>query len=197
MKHENIVNKIEQAVIEADLNEIDLQLDYYLQKTEDTEASQRLSEVLYKYYTTYKSEYLAKIMEVIIRKRPSLAFVNHPQNFLFKTVLLTGSVDMYECYLEEAIIPFLQKKKDDDKEIYYMELQNTAQELSDYFFAKYPKCVKGLDYNSAFTNPKTSENVLSIHKQDYEALEDVAKKYNTILGRRDIITDLNKRAGLE
>lgn len=197
MKHEKIVNKIEKAVIEADLKELDHQLDFYLKKTEDTEASQRLSEVLYKCYTTYKSEYLAKIMEVIITKRPNLAFVNHPQNFLFKTVLLTGSVEMYECYLEEAIMPSLQKTKDEDQEMYYLDLQITAQELSDYLFAKYPKCVKGLDYNSAFSNLKTKENVLLIHQQDYETLENVAKKYNTILGRRDIIKDLNKRAGLE
>jgi hypothetical protein len=36
-----------------------------------------------------------------------------------------------------------------------------------------------------------------IHQEDYEIIDDIIEKYNTIIGRRDILNDLNKRAGME
>ncbi|MEI6627540.1 MAG: UDP-N-acetylmuramate dehydrogenase, partial [bacterium] len=44
----------------------------------------------------------AKMMEIIIRKRPNLAMLQFPENYLFRVAVLRGSTDLYECYIEEA-----------------------------------------------------------------------------------------------
>jgi hypothetical protein len=77
-----------------------------------------------------------------------------------------------------------------------MELLNTAQTLVDYFFPDYKKCVKGLHYNGSFGVQDYKENVVLMHREDYKIMGDVVEKYNTLIGRRDILKDLNTRVGL-
>jgi len=39
--------------------------------------------------------------------------------------------------------------------------------------------------------------VVLINREDYEIMDDVVEKYNAIIGRRDILRDLNKMQELE
>jgi hypothetical protein len=197
MKIEKILAEINECIQNYDLTSLDKNLDLFLKDTSDEFACQQLAQILGNNYTQYKSDGLAKVLENIIKKRKSLALINHPFNYLFQTIVSTGSIEMYECFIEEAAIPFLSNVDPEEHELYYMELLGTAQELTDKLFNDNKKCIKGKHYNGAFSKLEENENIVLINEQDYIIIEDVVERYNTIVGRRDIIKDLNNRGGLD
>ena len=120
-----------------------------------------------------------------------------PENDMFRAAILRGSVDLYECYIEEAIVPFVKGKSDNKTVECYMELLTVAERLTEDFFPKYVRCVKGMDFNGAYAQSKENPNAVLINRENYEIMDDVVEKYNAIIGRRDILKDLNKRMGME
>ena len=197
MKTEKILSEITECIINADLIGLDKGLDLLLQATTDELACKELSQILCDFYTPFKSDYLATVVEIIIKRKRTIALVSHPTNFLFQTIISTGSYEMYECLIEEAVVPHLTKASPEEQEIYFLELQNTAQELSNKLFKENIKCIKGKHYNGAYSKLESNKNVVLINEEDYNILEDVVNRYNTIIGRRDIIKDLTTRSGLD
>ena len=195
MNKEDIIIDIEYCINTLDIERLEDNLDLLFEAISDKEASVSLSQLLNKVYTLYKARGLAKIMEVIIRKRQNIALVNHPENPLFKLCVITGSFDLYECYIEEAVYPVLPQEKDDDAapNMYYQDLQIVAEKLKEYFSDKRTKCIKGNAYNGAFSTLEGNDNVVLINKEDYEMMESAIEKYNTLLGRDDIISDLENK----
>jgi hypothetical protein len=159
----------------------------------DLEASRQISTVLYKQYTNYRSGFLAMLLEGIIRKNPNLAHVGYPENFLFKLCVILGSRDFYECFIEEAVEPLLKDKSKYEKEEYYTDLYITTEKLVDHLFTGYAPCLKGKDYNGAYSTLEDNVNVVIIHKEDYDIMEKVMEDYNRIIGKRNIISDLTKK----
>ncbi|BAX80834.1 hypothetical protein [Labilibaculum antarcticum] len=196
MSAEQILNEINECIYNADLDGVEDNIDILTELLPDEEASKELSMLLFQNYTSFKAGSLAKMMEVIIRKRPQLALLKHPENFLFRVAIIKGSFELYECYIEEAVEPFLANQDADEQEIYYGDLMSITESLTEAFFPQYETCKKGLHYNGAFATAEDNPNVLLINRDNYEVMEEVMEKYNTIIGRRDIIQDLNKRAGL-
>jgi len=193
MNAEKLFKEMLKGLDRGDFNSIVEKLGELLTVLSDFEASKHLSAMILKEYTTYKSGYLASLMSTIIQRRPELAQVNHPENFLFKLCIVTGSKELYECYIEEAVMPFLEEKEDDEKSEYYLDLLGIAIQYTDLFFPKYVQCIKGMDYNGAFSKADNYPNAVLINREDYETMEDVVEKYNQIVGRRNIIEDLEKR----
>ena len=197
MGKEEIIKKIDACMERCDLPSFRATLDELLKLTDDENASQELSRLLYEKYTTIKADSLAGMMEIIIRKRPNLAILEFPENYFFRLAVLRGSMDLYECYVEEVIEPAFKGKTEDEAAMGYMELYSVAEKLTVEFFPKFVRCIKGMDFNGAFGLYEKNDNVVLINQEDYEILEDVVEKYNTILGRRDILKDLNIRSGVE
>jgi hypothetical protein len=133
---------------------------------------------------------MAGLLQAIINKKPEVALVNFPENALFKLSCITGSLDLYDCFMEVGIEPFLKSKDEDFIFDYATELSLVAHEINDNFFPQYVKCIKGIDFNGAFKTD-TNNKHLSINLDDYETLEDVMEKYNTIIGRRDILEKID------
>jgi hypothetical protein len=106
MTTETLLLEINEQVLNGELGGLEENTRLLVKQTSELEANQKLAEVLYRNYSQYKSSYLAKVLETIIRINPRLALVDHPNNFLFKAAIITGSVEMYECYIEEAVQPF-------------------------------------------------------------------------------------------
>ena len=150
---------------------------------------------LFARYITHKADSTAKLMEVIIRQKPRLSMFKFPANDMFRAAIARGSVDLYECYIEEAIEPHLQGKTEDKQTDCYLELFNTAEDLTLELFSQYQRCVKGTDFNGAFARYEKNENVALIHQEDFQIMDDVVENFNAIIGRRDILKDLNKRMG--
>lgn len=197
MNKGKILNEIDECIKNTDLAGINENIGLLLKDISDEDASMKLAQLLGDNYTQFKSDYLAKVLEIIIKKRLNLAFLNHPYNFLFQAVISAGSFEMYECYVEEAVMPFLANVIEDEHEMHYMELLNTAQELTEKLFKENKKCIKGRHYNGAISRKEQNENIVLLGEQDYIIMEDVVERYNSIVGRALIIEDLNKRSGLE
>lgn len=197
MNNERVLDGLNECIQNLDLIGINENLDLLLKDTSDEDACIQLAQLIGNNYNQFKSDGLAKVLEIIIRKRINLALINHPFNFLFQTTVSTGSFEMYECYIEEAVIPFLSNVLIDEHELHYMELLNTAQELTNKLFDDNKKCIKGRHYNGAFSKYEKNGNVVLINEQDYIIMANVVEKYNTIIGRRDIINDLNTRSGID
>ena len=196
MEKQEILENIANSIDNGNLSGLSKSLDLLLEVVTDEEASQQLSIILFERYTRYKADMLAKIMEIIIRKRPNLALLKKEENFLFRLVITSGSKDLYDCYIEEAIQPTMAKMKQDDQEMYYCGLFSVAEELTEKFFGNYIECVKGVDYNGSFGRYEKDNNVALIHQEDYETMNAIMENFNKMVGRRDILKDLSEKAGM-
>lgn len=190
MKLETLKRVLIENVREGNFLKFDKNLDLLFSSTSDEEACQILAEIYFNEYTRYKSDYLATFIEATFKQNPNLSVINHPVNAFFKLAVIRGSKDIYDCYIEEGIGPYINKLNDNETRLFFKELLKVAVDLNQSFFQKYPECVKGLDYNGAFGTEDNNESVALIKYDDYETMESVVEKYNTILGRRDIIQDL-------
>lgn len=165
----------------------------YQNVVSEEEAGRDLAEYIFLKYTTYKADAMAGLMQMMIQDNPNLALLKFPENYFFRLAVLKGSIDLYECFIEEAIEPFLKGKGEDEQSDYYIELYAVASKLNDHFFPQYVPCVKGMDFNGIFSVYENDSAISLIHTEDFEILDDVVEKYNTILGRRDIIKNLEER----
>ena len=193
MNKTEILTELKDCIERCDTIGLENNVGELLEVTNKEESSHFLSVMLFETYTTFKADSTAKLLEVIIRKQPELAMQNFPANAFFKLAVIRGSMDLYECYIEEAIEPFLHNKTEDKIIDCYGELYSIADDFTEEFFPKYVRCVKGVDFNGAIAPYEKNEDILLINKENYEVMNDVVEKYNTILGRRDILNDLNKR----
>ena len=194
MSKDEIMYNIEFCINKIDIEGFEDNLDLLFDSISDEEASVSLAQLLNKVYTSFKARGLAKIMKVIIRKRQNIALVGHPENALFKLCVVTGSIDLYECYIEEVVDPVLPQEKDDDAlAMYYTDLQIVAENIKEYYSDKRTKCIKGDAYNGAFSTLEGNDNVVLINREDYEMMESAIEKYNALLGRDKIIGDLESK----
>ncbi|WP_431158144.1 hypothetical protein [Winogradskyella poriferorum] len=168
-------------------------LNHYINNNALETVSKDLAEYLYNNYTSYKADAMAGLMQLAIQCNPEIALLKFPENYLFRLLIIKGSMDLYQCFMEEAIEPFLKGKDEDFRFDYYSELNLVAQELNYHFFSQYVPCKKGMDFNGVFGIYENNPAKSLINTEDYETLNDVVENYNTIIGRRDILKDLEER----
>ncbi|MFZ4799492.1 MAG: hypothetical protein ACOYMA_18480 [Bacteroidia bacterium] len=197
MKKEEVLKEIDDCILNCDTRNLAKNVEELLSQTDEDDACQCISQILLRHYTTYRADATAALMEIIIRKHPNLATIKFPDNYLFRLVILSGSMDLYECYIEEAIEPMLKGKEESDVLDYYMGLYTTAEKYNDGIFSKYVRYIKGMDFNGAFSRYEKDANVAMIHQENYEIMDSIVEKYNSIVGRRDILKNLNKKIRLD
>ena len=197
MNKAEVLLKIEDCMVRCDASGLGKNVEELLKLTNDEDACMELSKRLFNRYNTFKADSTAKLMEIIIRKNPKMAMIKFPENYLFRLCVIRGSMDLYECYIEEVVEPFLVGKTEDEITECYLDLYSVAEKLTESFFPHYVRCVKGMDFNGAFSRYEKDNSIALIHQEDFEIMDDVVEKYNTILGRRDILIDLEKRYNVE
>ena len=165
----------------------------YIDNTDLEEACKDIAEFIYLKYTTFNADTMAGFMEIAIKHKPEIAQLRFPENYLFRAAIIKGSKDLYDCFIEEAVEPYLASKNEEETADYYTELYSVAYNLNEHFFPQYVPCVKGMDFNGAFGHNSTGPGIAQIHISDFEVMNHVLEKYNTIIGRRDIIADLEER----
>ena len=119
--------------------------------------------------------------------------INFPDNCFFQTAVLKGSMELYECYMEEAIESYLYDKTEDEAYTCYMNLNTIAERYNDLIFDRIPKYIKGKDFKSAVSKYEKDSNLVLIDENAVAIMEKVIENYNGILGRRDILKDLEAR----
>lgn len=191
MTKEEIFYEMDECLDCASTSGFKEQVENLTRQYNDHEVSLMVAEYLFGKYTAFRAEGLATYMEIAIKKKPIIAMVNHPENPLYKLAIVRGSKDLYDCYMEEAVEPFLANVKIDEHMDHYLELINVAEDANEMIFNNYGNRIKGLHYNGAV--PGDQPHLAMINRDDYEAIEDVVEQYNAMIGRREILKDLNKR----
>ena len=188
-----ILSKIEKCAGTNDLQGFSSYIDELLLVTDVTNASLLLSAFLLNRHTTSNSKDTAKLLEIILNSNDELAMINFPDNCFFQTAVLKGSVELYECYMEEAIESYLYDKTEDEAYTCYMNLNTIAERYNDLIFDRIPKYIKGKDFKSAVSKYEKDPNLVLIDENAVAIMEKVIENYNGILGRRDILKDLEAR----
>ncbi len=188
-----ILSKIEKCAGTNDLQGFSSYIDELLLVTDVTNASLLLSAFLLNRHTTSNSKETAKLLEIILNSNDELAMINFPDNCFFQAAVLKGSMELYECYMEEAIESYLYDKSEDEAYTCYMNLNTIAERYNDLIFDRIPKYIKGKDFKSAVSKYDKDPNLVLIDENDVAIMEKVIENYNGILGRRDILKDLEAR----
>ena len=188
-----ILSKIEKCAGTNDLQGFSSYIDELLLVTDVTNASLLLSAFLLNRHTTSNSKDTAKLLEIILNSNDELAMINFPDNCFFQAAVLKGSMELYECYMEEAIESYLYDKTEDEAYTCYMNLNTIAERYNDLIFERIPKYIKGKDFKSAVSKYDKDPNLVLIDENDVAIMEKVIENYNGILGRRDILKDLEAR----
>lgn len=191
--NQKIIREIHEDIYTGHLPGFKSNLDLLLAESSEEEVAKELAQIFCKEYSLYKADYIATFLQIALRRCPNLGLINLPDNILFRAVMITGSKDIYDCYLEEGLLPYFAKNKSVDTEKLYIQLYGVATELNDLTFNELKMVKKGSDYSSAVFDPKVSENFLLIGKEDYQAIELGLSNYNAILGRKLIVKDLETR----
>ncbi len=166
----------------------------YLKTTDESTASQEFAMFLVNIYTAAQADTIAKLMAIIIRCNPELALINFPENHFFRIIMISGSIDLFECFTEEAIEPHLKDASKLEHTAYYTKLLHLGVKLNKMFTDQYQILIKGRDFNGAFGTDESNQNVKKINQEDYEIMNDIVDKYNTIIGRVNIIKALMAKA---
>ena len=184
--------KIENCFYNAQISELPILIDSLILEIGVEEASETYATLLLQKFTHFSADTGAKLMEIAIRKNMQIALVKFPMNPFFRLAVFKGSVDLYECYIEEFIQPLLAKNTDEEKNFdIYLDLHTIALQIADDCHNNYHRVIKGLDYNGAFKSERSG--ILSINEEDFEILNALCENYNSIIGRRDILQDLEKK----
>lgn len=192
MKKEQIFDEMDECLRHGSISGFNAQLDRLFKKLGENKASESFCEYIIGRYTTYKADTMARLLQEVIHKYPNVAHHQFPKNPLFKLVCFKGSMELFECYIEEAVEPYLDGKDEDFVLDYYSELYMIAEEIREQTFEDYIPCKKGKDFNGAFATSE-SNHLLSINREDYQTMDKIVEHFNAIIGRRDIIKKLEER----
>ena len=131
-------------------------------------------------YTSFKADCRAKFLEIALRHTPELGKFGGVKNPLFRVSFVIGSMDLYECFIEE--VPGL------DDEFFseaYADFLGMQEQLMD----RYKVVLKGREYNSGVN----SGNRRMIDLDDFAVINRTMEDYNAIINRHQIIKDIEKR----
>ena len=188
-----ILEEIADCIEAADIKGFTKSVKELLISTDKEGACKELSAILFRRYTTYNADSTAKWMEIILKIDSELGILKFPENYFFRLAIIKGSPELYQCYIEEVIEPYLRNKDEEFVFDSYSDLYALADKLTDTLFPKYERSVKGSDFNGAFAMHELIPNSVIINNDDYEYMDSVIERYNTIVGRRDIVKHLMER----
>lgn len=179
-----IKEKINTAVIKRNLNEYNILLSELCNlKPED--GAYILAKIFQDNYSSYYADYLAKLLEIAIRKNMCWAHINNERNPLFRLCLIVGSKELYDCFIEET--------EPQDKG-FLTTLYNEAKIIDELIMINYRPVKKGVHYNGCLKTDDNASEMVQIWLNDYNFIEDIVSRYNSIIERRLIIEDLSNKA---
>ena len=132
-------------------------------------------------YTSYRADAYAAFLEIALHHTPEWGSFAGVQNPLFRASLLTGSVDLYECFIEE--VPGLDVD-------FFVEAYAGFSEMNERMMDDSEIVLKGRDYNSGVP---AGGGYVMVDQEDFEVINDTMEKYNAIVNRYKILKDIEKR----
>ncbi len=168
-------------------------LNQLIKDKEPKEAASLIAELFMQRFDNLKPDDLEWLLKEILSVKPELATVEIPYNPIFMTTIIHGVFDVYRGYIEHGVQAYLKDKGNDDKIDCYNDLSITAQQISDDLFPRYNQYFRGMHYNTSFLKLEDKPHIHLINEEDVGFYENIVSQYNAIIGRREIIDDLNRR----
>ena len=191
MKLEKLTEILDECLTYVDVKCFENEVSNLLEKVTDDEALDLLSNYLHNYYSSLKADSCAGLLQIIIRKKPALALLGFPDNTFFKSSMLHGSTDLFDCYLEEFVVKHVANLDEADEFEFYTDLAYVAGDYNDTMFSRETPIIKGLHFNGIFATCNEHLGSSAIHTEDYHKMDSVVEKFNAILGRKSIVDKLN------
>lgn len=180
---ERYVAKIDKLIAEGNLSGYSAALKE-LDRLDSKESATILMRGFLRSYTSFRADAIALFMEMAIRHNMEWAKVHQEDNPLFRVCLVSGSMDLYDCYVEEV------SGLDQEwfKKMVYLAAAHNEKLLTESSIV-----LKGRDYNSGFTE----NGRRLINMDDFEIMNETMERYNRIIGLRMILGDLLHKAGMK
>ena len=194
---QNILDEMYNCLDYADLKGFENQVKKYLKTTDESTASQGLATFILTEYRSERADTMAKLMEIILRCNPDLALINYPENHFFRIIMISGSTDLFDCYTEEVIEPHLENASEEEYKAYYTKLLHLGAKLNTIFTEQYQPQLKGIHFNGSFATDDNDSGISLINQEDYNVMIDIVDKYNTIIGRKEVIKALMTKVGMK
>lgn len=131
-------------------------------------------------YTSFKADSYAKFLEIALRHSPEWGKFGGVNNPLFRASFSIGSMNLYECFIEE--VPGL----DDD---FFVEAYGDFTNMQEQIMDTYETIVCGREYNRGISQGE----FVRIEQGDYRVVIRGVEAYNAIVNRHKIIKDIEKR----
>ena len=179
-KRDIIVNKLEACMNNGNVPAFIQVLKEDLSQEPAINACICISGAILRCHTFYKSDMLAAFLEKAIHFNMDWAKFGGGKNPLFRVAFLTGSWDLYTCFIEEV------EGLDEDT---YAEAYEEWLDYNEKILDHAQMCIKGRDYNSGYE--KDGQRIIDI--ADFKKMNFMAESYNAIIGRYKILKDLEKR----
>jgi len=112
---------------------------------------------------------------------------------LFEMIIINGAVEVYNTFNKIICKPYVSKMDEDQAGDYYFDLYLKAQEMSDILFSRYHSIKKGTHFIGEVAELPSDPSYSIIAKEDYDAMELVIEAYNAIIGRKEILEDLESK----
>lgn len=121
---------------------------------------------------------IAVLMEMAIRKNKEWALVNDDSNPLVESIMLSGSMDLYECYTEEV---------DGLTNEWYTALLMNMVRMNTQLLTTFDHILKTRE----FTGGLRDNGYHRLDEEDYQAMFLATQRYNQLVGIHKIIVRLS------
>ena len=177
---EPFIESICQLMKEGQLHSFKEELDKLARMSEDYAATVLMRSFL-RYYRPQKADFIACWMEQAIRYNVQWALVGGIDNPLLRAAFVSGSKDLYDCYIEE--VPDLTTD-------WYNEIIQLAFAYNQHLLESCEPVLIGCHYNTGLI--QNGRRIIDL--DDYEVMDSTIVKYNQIVGMRQILTDILQKA---
>ena len=126
---------------------------------------------------------IAVLMEMAIRKNKEWALVNGDKNPMVESIMLSGSMDLYECYTEEV---------DGLTNEWYKALLMNMVRMNTQILASFDHILRTRE----FTCGLIENGYHRLDEEDYQALFLATQRYNRLVGIHKIIVRLIDIVGI-
>ncbi len=175
-----IVNKLNVCMNDGNIPAFIQVLNEDLSNEPEVNACICISEAILKCFTFFKSDSIAVFFEKAIHFNMNWFKFNGGKNPLFHVAFLTGSWDLYSCFIEKV-----EGLNEDAYVAAYSEWLDFNEKILD----QAQMYIKGRDYNSGYE--MKGQRIIDI--EDYNLMTIIAENYNAIIGRHKILKDLENR----
>jgi len=191
MKIEEIVEEFQACLERKDIDCFESTFDEMLNKEKDKNTLDAFLTLMANEFLYPDINFVVNTVANILRKYPHLGYIDFPNNPFIRLIMSRGSEKLYQSYSMEFILPYLQKNKDVDKLVFFIEFLETVKDFDMQISKEDTLILDNKDFSNMFPTLEEYPASVLVDSEIYYQMEFALKKYNAIVGRKYIINSLN------